>query len=56
MGWKGFFEKRQNKLQEEAVKLHISCNEVAMKKAERYLEHLEELKSRRQAYPEGGTV
>ena len=39
-----------------ATELHIRCNEAAMKKAERYPEHLEELKRRRQACLEGGTV
>ena len=39
-----------------AAELHIRCNEAAMKKAARYLEHLEGLKRRRQACLKGGTV
>lgn len=39
-----------------AAELHIRCNLAAMKKAERYLEHLEERKSRRQACLEGGLI
>ncbi len=39
-----------------AAELHIRCNLAAMKKAERYPEHIEELKRRRQACLEGGLI